>query len=49
VLDVEADELHVFRDPGDGQYPDPVRPLTPGDTVTPLFASEMIIPVADLL
>lgn len=49
VVDRAAGRLHVMRKPKDGAYTDVPPPLGPGATVSPLFAPDISIPVADLL
>ena len=49
VIDRPARRLHVFRAPEGGTYTDIGGPLSEEDTIFPLFAPDLAIPVADLL
>lgn len=49
VVNKRLDQLHVFRQPQDGGYCERLGPFRAGDAVTPLFAPDVAIPVADLL
>ena len=48
VVDVEGRRLYPFRNPSGGDYPD-CEPLEAGAAITPLFAPQMTLAVADLV
>ena len=48
VIDVERRQLHPFRNPSAGDYP-PCEPLQVGATISPLFALQIVMNVADLI
>ncbi len=48
VVDVENGQLHPFRNPKAGDYPD-CKPLEAGATISPLFAPQITLNVADLV
>lgn len=49
VLSPGTQTLHVFRQPREGRYPDGAIKLGVHDSVQPLFAPDVAVPVADLL
>lgn len=49
VIDEVAKLLSVFRGPENGRYPSLPERLGASDAISPLFAPEVTIPVADLL
>jgi len=48
VIDVKRRQLHPFRDPKAGDYPD-CEPLASCATISPLFAPQITLNVADLV
>jgi len=48
VVDVEGRQLYPFRHPKGGDYPD-CEPLKAGATISPLFAPQIALNVADLV
>jgi len=48
VIDVKRRQLHPFRNPKGGDYPD-CTPLEAGATIAPLFAPQITLNVADLV
>lgn len=48
VIDVEGRKLYPFRNPAGGDYPE-CEPLDAGATISPLFAPQITLNVADLV
>lgn len=49
VVDRAGGKVHVFREPEGGSYSETYGPVFAGQSLSPLFAPDIAIPVADLL